>query len=452
MRNLLRAVMILAALAISRADAQQPHNYCQSFPIRANALDFPSKHAWDLFLTLSHPALDRKIERGKPDCTKPIGTPGTTAVWESWRNAGGTNDDGKSFGEVFLSGGVEPPDWNDNKIHDEKPGQVPKTLVRNAAAMSIAAASDQPPTHFSFHDLALMDSLKPMFSPDDGMFTGGGAFGETRMNRATYEFIKRECLWSREGLERYAQAFLAGKKSRINFPPDAMEVKAAWISFTREGVPASEHHKYYTAEYKGEKYGLMTLHVLTKDIPNWFWASFHHVDQLKYQSPADKGRPLKPGVETEDKYGRPKILDGTVWENYKLGGTQTEFESDIGEPTMLSDAHVEKGFVRSSCITCHATAVISPDKSPPVPDQRKALCILSPGDTNFGGVNVANCKKWIGEKYFGQDDKLISERGAPLAEWYLKNGKLFYLPTDFLYSIPLRAQAETSPPPDRCKW
>jgi hypothetical protein len=294
----------------------------------------------------------------------------------------------------------------------------------------------------SAHDLALVDRIKPQFSPD-GIYSGSGAFGETRVSRSTYEFIKRECLWSKEGLQRYAKAFQDGKKPLIVFPPDAMEVKAAWIDFDRLGevVPEEKRKTYYSAEYQGKKYGLMTLHVITKDIPNWFWATFHHVDQMT------------GGFETEDTYGRPKILDGTVWANYKLGGTQVEFETSTGVPTILSDAHVERGFERSSCITCHATASVSPDGSRPVPNQFRAVCILTPNPPDFFGLNPAQCKQLIGERYFEpRTDQLIAERGSPLPEWYQKNGKLFFLPTDFLYSLPQRAQSETAAPPQRCIW
>src|SRR5438045_2586271 len=131
----------------------------------------------------------------------------------------------------------------------------------------------------------------------------------------------------------------------------------------------------------------MTLQILTKDIPNWFWATFHHVDEPQNE------------YETPDNFGRPKLLNGTVWENYRLGGTQIEFETSTGIPTILSDYYVEKGFTRSSCITCHATAAISPDNTPVVPNQPRAICILTPNTPEFG-VTPEDCKEiWIGDKY-----------------------------------------------------
>lgn len=440
--HLIAPLLLSSALFQGVAVAATDHNYCQSAPLRSDAVDYPSKHAWDLFLMLNHPALDRRIARGQPDCTKPIGQTGSTAVWESWRNAGKIDVPG----EVFLEGGTEPPDWNDNTIKDEKPGSVPPAAVDAMSVLGNIEAFASSSADASFHDLALIDRINPQFSPGDGVFKGKGAFGETRMNRATYEFIKKNCLWSANGLRRYAEAFLEGKKPAIQFPTDSMEVKAAWIDFETQKIPQDKWDTYYVAEYNGRKFGLETLHILTKDIPDWFWASFHHKDQLSIGSAKD---PIIKGAEHEDAFGRPKILDGTVWQNYVLGGTQIEFESSVGVPSQLSDAVVEKGFVTSSCITCHATATISAKGGGMPEGQQKAICLLSPETIGYD-----DCRKLIGDRYFVHDkDEIVSTRGAPLPEWYYdKSDKLTYLPMDFLYSIPQRAQVETSSPPVRCIW
>jgi hypothetical protein len=124
-------------------------NFCQVKPLRADALDFPSKHAWDLFLTLNHPAVPKDVARGLPDCSKPIGTPGTTAVWETWRNA---------HTEVFLPDGSEPPHWNDTSLPEAAPGTVPEAIT--------VAGGDQK-SKFSFHDIA-STTVRPSFSPEDG--------------------------------------------------------------------------------------------------------------------------------------------------------------------------------------------------------------------------------------------------------------------------------------------
>ncbi|MER8733480.1 hypothetical protein NKJ46_32855 [Mesorhizobium sp. M0166] len=117
-------------------------------------------------------------------------------------------------------------------MKDEKPGSVPAAAVDAITVLGNMEAFASSTADVSFHDLAIIDRKHPQFSPGDGVFEGHGAFGETRMNRATYEFIKKNCLWSVNGLQRYAKAFLKGK-----FPPGSIEVKAAWIDFEAGASP-----------------------------------------------------------------------------------------------------------------------------------------------------------------------------------------------------------------------
>src|SRR5262249_31778521 len=57
--------LTITALGISSrgAEADLP-SYCRSAPQRTDAIDHPSKHAWDVFLTLVHPARPIDIARG----------------------------------------------------------------------------------------------------------------------------------------------------------------------------------------------------------------------------------------------------------------------------------------------------------------------------------------------------------------------------------------------------
>lgn len=420
------SITATASFFVNSDSFAEPNNHCKVELRRADAVDFPSRHAWNLFVKLNHPAMNETISRGTPDCSKPIGTPGTTSVWETWRNA-------ETGSEVYQDDGSEPPDWQDISLPDEAPGSVPTDEGITASDLAGLPASLRR-MQLSFHDFG-SSVVRPQFSPGDGVFNNRGGFGETRMNRSTYEFIKQNCLWSRDGQQRYAEAISEGKKPPISFPSDSMEVKAAWLDFEKEGIPEAKWSSYYTAEYDDKKYGLTSFHIITKDIPNWFWATFHHIDAPENE------------FETEDKFGRPKDLDGTVWENYVLGGTQIDFVTPTGKPTILSDHYVEFGFQRSSCITCHATATISSDGSAG-PIQEMALCILSP---DILGADA--CKAFVGEDLFvAGSNKLIMEHGTPLARWYEVDAKQVHFQTDFLWSLPFRARGETSPPPDRCKW
>ena len=365
-------VLFCALIPFRFGEAAGTGVYCGNAPNRTDAMDFPSKHAWNLFMSLIQPAKDIKTARGQPDCAKKIGTPGTTSVWETWRLA---------RTEVFLADGSEPPAWEDTSLPRGYLGTVPDAT---------------PSPHANFK------RLTTLFDPEtnNGVFAGRGGIGETHMNRATYDFIKKNCLYSTTGLNRYAASVAEGKKQALSFPTDSVEVKAVWIEFTSEDIAKKRHLRHYIATVTGKTYGLVSFHVLTKDTPNWFWATFHHVDNPKGQ------------FETPDTYVRPSVLDGTVWANYVLGGTQVDFITPTGAPTIVSDHYIEFGFEKSSCMTCHANANGSPDGSK--------------GPAQTLGI------------------------GIPLPETFLKNGKPFFMQTDFVWSIPFRAKPSTKPLPTSC--
>ena len=368
MTRLIGAAILLCACAPSTSVAQVTLN-------REDAMNFPSRHAWNLFLTVNHPSKDPKLGRGLPDLSKSIGTPGTTVVWETWR---------LSASEVFLPKGAEPPPWDDLTL----PGSP------------VSGKVPEPPKEVLLKKLESGKRITPggtgvFFDPEEGIFTGFGGFGESRMNKVTYEFVRSQKLYSIEGQAAFAKDVIDGKKPPLSFPVDAMEVKGAWIEFTAEDIQNGKDRRYYVAEFNGKKYGLTSLHIITKDIPNWFWSTFHHVE-----SPTT-------GAETPDTFGRPAVLQGTVWQNYKLGGTQTDFVTSIGAKTLLSDPYIEKGFERSSCITCHSQA--RRDPTGPLP---------RPFNSAF-------------------------DAGAPNESWFVRDNKPFVAQMDFLFSLATRARSAT---------
>jgi hypothetical protein len=182
-------------------------------------------------------------------------------------------------------------------------------------------------------------------------------------------------------------------------------------------------------------------------LTNWFWATFRHKDATT------------DDAETPDTYGPPNEIRGTVWENYRLGGTQTDFTLPTGEPTLLSDHYVEFNFLKTSCITCHATAAISPEiavsssgkKFTAIPNaQLLAICSIMP-DANDAGIDT--CKALLGDGAFKPGTNiLVTTRGDPDPTWFQRNGTPFYMQTDFVWSIPFRGKSETVAPAPRCIW
>jgi len=184
------------------------------------------------------------------------------------------------------------------------------------------------------------DGAAPKFDP------AAGTRNETRLNKAVFDFIVGNDLYYVEGIEAYAKQ---GKK--FEFTPDAIEIKAQWRKIT--SAQASRYHvaKVTAAGGTVQLWGLTSMHITTKELPNWFWATFEHKD--------NPGRELViPDVKPQD---QPAALQGTVWENYVLRGTQTDFTDSIGRPLLLASSQIEDGFQdSSSCITCHALATVNP--------------------------------------------------------------------------------------------
>jgi hypothetical protein len=155
------AVVVLALLSVEYGWAQVPT------PVRTEAMDAPSKHAWDVFVAISWPALDpaKTGKRGFADSSKPLGAPGSQTVWETWRQA---------TPEVFLPTGEQPPaDYNEMSLVTSCPGgKVPEP----AASQQVEAfIQNQAPGRFV-----------PAFDVGEGIApVGTFGFGETRMNKAS---------------------------------------------------------------------------------------------------------------------------------------------------------------------------------------------------------------------------------------------------------------------------
>jgi hypothetical protein len=337
----------------------------------------PDTFAWELFVKLNHPA-DLAAERGTPDATKRLGDPGLT-VWETWKLA---------RTEVFLGNGCKPPDWNAPPPAPEAVAVAPDLLrnigepkalkffdppkfaedIANARGMEVDTSPLAQPK------LDLARALSPAIPPATIDIKDLG--NETRMNKPTFEFVVKNHLYNMEGQEDLFRRNIA-----LDFPKESIEIKAAWRQFSERELDPTRtfedlnndgtitdderglellkrqfHIAYGLVEVNGKAdtkpFGLVGLHIISKDIPNWFWATFEHVSN-----------PV-PAMESIDRYSPvdkrfPPEVAGTVWQNYRLRGTQIDFVTATGRPTLLGNTQIEGGFqASSSCISCHARATI----------------------------------------------------------------------------------------------
>jgi hypothetical protein len=273
--------------------------------------------------------------------------------------------------------------------------------------------------------LVLRPPILPSIGPKKGLqphvLLGGGE--EVRRNKSAFDFIVSNKLYLRTGLKA---AFAAGKP--ITFPVDAIEAKANWIPVTPQ-VDKSKYHINKTPD--GKEYALVSMHIISKQIPNWTWATFEHQDNVgrcdyidcrdsfgatvtdvKAKTPLGGGYPACTKTSALKQMMSDAKLE-PAFANYCLKGSQVDFVTSTGLVTLLGNSVTESGFVpSSSCISCHSRAAVD----------KNANDLYPPA--GFIGSNSAN--------------------GAPVPTWFWNNpGKpnqsLKGLQTDFVWSLPREA-------------
>lgn len=289
---------------------------------------FMDKHAWTLFAKVNQKA--------------PTQCPGTNnSIWETWTDNA----------ETFLR---EQPTWPETCGSAEAPR---RKILRERSINLFLEAPD-----------------KQIIAGTELINSSEERVEEVRRNRATFDYIVNNKLWNREGLiEAYA------RDEKIEFPTDAMEVKADWVPISES--EKDKYHWNYTKD--GTLVGMRAMHVITKELPNWFWASFEWVDNLGRCD--DIGcvdnfgvtpHVVRPNDTRDLKYASEELTPeleqlfaangltgewGEQFKNYRLKGTQISFVDVTGKPTLLGNSITEQNAVfGSSCITCHAQARIGP--------------------------------------------------------------------------------------------
>jgi hypothetical protein len=204
---------------------------------------------------------------------------------------------------------------------------------------------------------------------------------EVRRNRSTFDFIKNNKLFSRDGLRAYAQA--------ITFPSDSIEVKANWVPVSQLGqflsgsgspVDPSLYHLNATTENGQQvQYALVSFHIISKMVPNWTWATFEHMnnpgrcdvlgcyDSFGANPPAVAPRQTNLGQQYPNCVKTPTLTAlfagekiDAAFANYCLKGSQPDFTDAQGVKTRLGNSVTEQGFLdTASCIGCHGNAAFS---------------------------------------------------------------------------------------------
>ncbi len=218
-------------------------------------------------------------------------------------------------------------------------------------------------------------------------FPANGCVGEeTRRDRASFDYINTNNLWSKAGLS----AFFATNK-QVAFPTDALVVKADWIPVEQLATWLGKDAAFVTANFytanavltpggKPTAVAMTSLHVSVKTaaFPNWVWADFENAytpgrcDQTGCTDGFGAQQPSVPAAAAAwGQYGAcaktsaaQALLTGAkapaVFANYCLTGTQTDYGTTakpilLGSP-IIEPLNADVPMNQSSCISCHVGA------------------------------------------------------------------------------------------------
>jgi hypothetical protein len=335
----------------------------------------------------------------RPASDRPYGDPGPV-MFETWA----------ASDQVFLAKGAEPPAW------DEIPWSVARTLGACSVPRQIAL----------FRDVASVKS--------------GGVSDEqeeVRLNRATFDYIRDNSLYSVEG-----QQWFFYNHQPISFPPGSIQVQAVWRAIGEE-----DKARYQWEEFRDPKtkkrytYGLTALHIASKVLPHWLWATFEHVDNPYRPGVFDEGwlNPSRdsvacPAGELDCNHVPTGLgIQGTRWENYRLRGTQIDYADADGNPVILANSELETGFQQSaSCMSCHVRSTIGPNRN-------EAASFVFNADSKAHAPEKPVAMR-LPVFRIDADGRVTSYNGPPVPGEFLlpgqaEGGRARFLALDFVWSL-----------------
>jgi hypothetical protein len=210
---------------------------------------------------------------------------------------------------------------------------------------------------------------------------------EVFANAPEVAFVKQNGLLSLTGQQKYGST----QGGAITFPWEAIEVKADWVAVAaykpgQTFACPDTTGKLYTEVINGTCYALVGIHISSKVLPDWLWATFepnssitnpNRCDPKLYSSCFDPW-----GTTSAQPYGKgqsvpqsPQLAQAMTaaglnkaFNNYFLTGVQTAFVSN-GKPIPMGNSFVEFNAGvkpgQASCITCHKYAYFDGKKPQP---------------------------------------------------------------------------------------
>ena len=389
----------LAALTARTAALDWNKPWIEPRDARAAATN-SDEYAWRLFVALNWPA-NAATRTSDPKAAFGADQP---VAWEVWANAV----------DIYRDDGSDPGPWI-------IAGQAGKGLAESNSRRSppSAAADENRFETFSLKDISnarhIVDGkMVPLTDPA----ASARRLTEIRMNRAAFEYIRANELYNLDGQMR-----LVATDRPVNFPQAATEIKAKW-----RPIRSDEKARYHTvtvrlADGSTRLYGLTALHIVSKALPQWFWATFEHIDNPTlpgadgWQLPSHDHFACVGAPDNCNRAPRGIGLEGTVWQNYRLRGTLTRFVDTAGRPALLANSELEAGMQQtSSCMTCHA---------------RSTLALAGNVPTRLPIFDTSGTTSAIGRRGY---------TGLPKPQWFedpSNSAKRLFEPLDFVWSLSL---------------
>jgi len=213
---------------------------------------------------------------------------------------------------------------------------------------------------------------------------------ETKRNKPQFDYIVANGLNTQAGLAAaYAKSFV------VVMPTDSISVKVDWVPLPTllQWIPNlgsidNIRKVYYTTTSEGVEYAAVSMHVSSRQNPNWVWGTFEHqfnpgrCDNLgcfdTFGATKAAVYPNKATVNTQ--YGactKTKALQAMmkaanlspVWQYYCMKSTQVDYVAADKTPYALGNSVIERivgnGTVSaSSCIGCHVYASFGSNGAP----------------------------------------------------------------------------------------
>lgn len=224
------------------------------------------------------------------------------------------------------------------------------------------------------------DPLLP-FVPKN-VVTGAQFFEEVFVNSTEASFVTANNLNTYAGQAAYGKANGGTIAVPCATSGCAVEVKSDWLPAASVGNAfdcTTPRADFYTETIGGTCYALVGIHISSKLLPNWLWATFEPQSSITNPNRCNANLYVScndpwgsnPATSTGANTNQTPSLTALMTEaglpkaflNYRLVGTQTAYLDSSNTPVQMGNSFVEfnAGVAphEASCMTCHSYATLN---------------------------------------------------------------------------------------------